>query len=276
MRDTSGTVYNLDLRIYDASNTQVASDTIIYNSYAKCSYVPSTSGAHRAEVTWNIFNPGAATVEFAISGVGKAVSGPPTLTQINPGSVPIIPATQVTLTGTNLDSVTQVTVGGSPLAFSSLGPTSLKFTVPSPFPIGLHNVTVTNPVGTSGPLQLQVTGVHPASLQGISIAVRGSPTAPYRIYSDKSWAAILFVSLSNAPSVIPNIINLGIGNAFTSLYEVGVLPCDASGYAQISVLYPTSMPSTLVHFQALVYDPANPFVTPFETTALPVLSVSVF
>ena len=274
MRQNAGTAWNVDLRIYDPNNVLVGSDLQVWNSYAKVTFTPPATGTYRAEVTWNTLSPGAATVDFAISGVGRLASGPPTLTAINPGSVRTYeaPPVEITLTGTNLDSTTKILVGGSTItSFSILSATQVKFTAPVPFPIGVQNVTVDNGGGISNPLQLTVDGVHPGIMQGSNVAARGYP-AGYKFYSDKNWQVLLFVSPSNQPSSLPGFVNLGIGNAFSSLYYFGTVPCDASGYSALTITYPTTMPSLAIYWQGVPFDPLN-VTTPFDTTNVHLVNV---
>jgi hypothetical protein len=276
MRSSSNLSFlpNLDLRIYDPSSALVASDLMVSNSYAKCSFVPAASGQYRAEVTWVALNP-TFTVEFAISGVGKLVTGPPTLTGINPASVLTYSPTlqQVTLTGTNLDTITQLNVGSQAVSFTSATPTQVQFFMPTPFEITTHNVTVTNPAGASAPVQLQVQGVHPGVITGSAYAARGY-AAPYKLWGDRAWAVVLLVSTSNVPSVVPGTINLGIGNVFTDLAEVGVIMLGTNGESDLSLPYPAFLPSFFpLYFQGVTLDPALPFTIPFEVTNVHTVTV---
>lgn len=266
MRGTNLTAYNVDLRIYDANNVLVASDLMQWNSYAKCSWVPTTTGQYRAEATWVVLNA-TSNLDVAISGAGKPSSGPPTLGSIAPQTAKNYSAAAqpLTLTGTNLDTVTQVSVGGTSVPFSIQSQTSIVFNLPVPFGIAAHNVTVTNGSGTSGPVTLTVSGTHPAVYTTPALALRGYPSSN-KFYSDKNWGVVLLVSLSNVPSSLPGILNLGIGNNFTDLTQVTVLSCDTKGYVDYSLLYPTGIPSTVLYFQGIPFDPANPFASPLESS----------
>jgi hypothetical protein len=185
-------------------------------------------------------------------------SGPPTITNLSPSSVTSWQPAQVTMTGTNLSSVTSVTVGGSPATIGSQGTTSLVFTPPSPFDIATHPVVATNPVGSSAPRNLVVTGNHPSVMVLGPFWFRGiSP--PITVYSDRNWQSALFFSTSNAPSSLPGIISLGIGNAFQSLIHAGNVFHGNDGYGFKSVYLPLSLPTGItLYWQAASLDSSSP------------------
>jgi hypothetical protein len=75
----------------------------------------------------------------------------PTLSTINPTSGPIAGGTQMTITGTNLDTVTALYVGTNsilPASFVSQTATSIVFNTPAGV-AGYTNVTVVNPCGSA-------------------------------------------------------------------------------------------------------------------------------
>lgn len=192
-------------------------------------------------------------------------ASPPVLGFLNPGSVPAFEPPQVVATGTRLDSVTSVTVGGRNVSFTRVDPITLRFTPPSPGPIGPQAVVVTNGSGSSNPVNLNVTGNHPSVLVSTQVLLRNFPNR-VELHSDANWLGLLLISTSNAPSVLPGVVNLGIGNAFTELLEVGTVTCGADGAAIIPLNLPLSVPSGLPLFlQAITVDPMN-FRAPLETS----------
>lgn len=267
MRNGSAPPDNLDIAVYDANGRQVAKDGNPANSYERVVLTPSSSGAYRLEVKWINPPPGGGAVEFAVAGIGPgAPAKPPVLTGISPAAVTSWAPAEVTLTGSNLATIDQVTIGTTPAPkFRVVNATTVKFTPPSPFAIGTHPVTVRNRAGTSGPLNLGVTGNHPSVLRGPAIAIRGFPSSPFEIHTDKNWQAVIFLSTSNSPSAVRNVVSLGIGANFTRLWELTTLTGGADGHAKFPITWPKNMLNPPLWFQAVTFDPNNPRL-PVETS----------
>ena len=257
---------NLDLKIYNAANAVVAQDGNALNSYEKASYTSLSSGTFRVEVRW--VNPVAGrTVKFGISGVGSLLAtSPPTLVSLNPTVVSNPTPAEVTLTGTNLDGLSKITIGGVDVtSFTSVSATQVRFTPPGPFVIGQHTVTATNPVGTSNGLQIQVNGAHPMVITGPAIGARGFNTN-YSGLGDGGWITVPYVSSSNLPSVFPGFVTLAIGNSFTDLLQLAVLVNDNAGRWSMTLVLPTSLPFGFVlNMQAITLNPLN-LVPPIEAS----------
>jgi hypothetical protein len=184
--------------------------------------------------------------------------GPPTIANLSPSSVTSWQPALVTITGTNLSSVTSVTVGGSPATINSQVATSLVFTPRSPFDIATHPVVATNPVGSSAPRNLTVTGNHPSVMVLGPFWFRGI-NASINLYSDRNWQSALFFSPDNTPSSLPGIISMGIGNAFQSLIYAGGVFHGNDGSAFKSVYLPLSLPTGItLYWQAASIDNSNP------------------
>jgi hypothetical protein len=255
----AGTTFeNVDLRLYDSNNTLLASDLNTLQSYEKASFTALVAGTIRAELRW--VNPVAGrSVDVAITGVGSlAPTAPPVLTAINPGTVNNPAPAEITLTGTNFDGLTRITVGGVDVpTFSVDSATQARFTLAGPYLIGTHNVTASNVVGTSNPLTVTVNGIHPMQLTGPAFGVRGFP-ANYAAVGDAGWISVLFFSTSNLPSSVPGLVSLNIGNNFTDLYQLVVVANDGRGAFGIPLTIPTSVPSGLnLSFQAVTVNPAS-------------------
>ncbi len=257
---------NVDLRIRDAGNNVVASDLNTLNSYEKVIVSTFTGGTFTAEVTW--VNPVAGrTIDFGISGIGSLLpTAPPTLTTIAPSSVNNPAPAQITLDGTNLEDITRITVGGIDLTtFTVVSPTRVQFGLPGPFLIGTHNVTTTNVIGTSNPLQVTVNGVHPMQLIAPAFSIRAFPTNINGI-GDRNWVTVLYMSTSTTPSILPGLVNLSLGNNFAELYQLAVLGNDGRGTWVLPVIVPASVPAGLVLlWQAITVDPLN-LVAPIEAS----------
>lgn len=190
---------------------------------------------------------------------------PPVLAFVNPSSVTSYQPAQVTATGTRLDSVNAVSVGGRNVSFTRVDAITLRFTPPSPFTIGAQPVVVTNGAGASNPVNLGITGNHPSQILSTQIILRGFPNQ-IELHSDANWLGVLLLSTSNVPSSLPGIVNLGIGNAFAELLEAGTVQCGQDGAGSWTLNLPTTVPSGLtIYLQAITVDPQN-LTTPLETS----------
>ena len=200
-------------------------------------------------------------------------SGPPPvpiLASVSPPSVQILanPMPTITLTGTDLGAVSSATVGGTVLSGASItaSPTQVTFTLPLLPLLGPTSVSVTAPGGTSNVLTLQVDPVDPPLLEVVSIAGAGlnldvtTWTVPGRV-------VLPVVSPSNLPSSLPRIVDLGIGNNFTSYVTFPPLVANAAqGKALLSFVVPTGLGGLTFYFQSVTL-PAS-LSTPFPTTHL--------
>src|SRR5213078_857152 len=72
----------------------------------------------------------------------------PTISTVNPGSGSVAGGTSVTITGTNLDSASSITFGGSAATVVARSATSLTVTTPA-HTAGSVSVAITNPGGTT-------------------------------------------------------------------------------------------------------------------------------
>ncbi len=238
------------------------------NSASPCNIMCSGLGGCSRNVT--SFAPTSINTIVAYKGtrscLSDPVTGPPALTGIAPGSVTSFDPAQVTLTGTQLDNVTRVTVGGVDApSVTRVSSTTLRFTPPAPHTIATHPVQAFNTAGASGSLNLTVTGNHPSVLAAPVFVVRGFPF-DHRVHTDRGWIGLLCFSPSNVASSLPGVVDLTIGNQFAQLYLMGALVADPSGQAQVVVSYPLDLPKSLViHWQAITFDPAN-LTTPLEVS----------
>lgn len=190
-------------------------------------------------------------------------TNPPVLGGLLPNSTPIHGATEITAVGSYLNTVTSVTVGGVNAAFTLVNSGTLRFTLPAG-PIATHQVVAINALAPSNPLPLNVLGNHPSELVISQILPRGF-TGRVTLHSDRSWVGAVLLSSSNAPSAVPGLVSLGIGNGFTDLFELGILACGTDGAAVVNFLVPGSAPQITVYWQAVTLDPTN-LVVPLEVS----------
>jgi hypothetical protein len=205
------------------------------------------------------FAPSSVNVIVAHRNSRSCLSNPvlPTITAINPTTVTSWAPAQVELTGTNLGSVTSVTVGGQPAVFLLATPTTLRFTPRAPFAIGTHPVVVANSVGSTPPLNLTITGNHPSVLSLGTILLRNF-ALPLTMHSDANWVGLPVFSFSNLPSAAPGLISLGLGNGFTDLVQMPFLVAGPDGAAGYGVSLPADAPvGAFLYWQLITFNPAS-------------------
>ena len=131
------------------------------------------------------------------------VNAVPTLTSISPASVIAgAPSFQLTLTGTNISSVTTVLINGVQHTFFTSTPTSVTVTVNSSevATVGNLAVTLVNPApggGSSSPVQLQIIGAD-NRLRTLNYATQDIITDPVR--------NLLYASVSSGSPTSPNSV----------------------------------------------------------------------
>lgn len=182
----------------------------------------------------------------------------PVLTGVTPSSTTSHQPQGIQLVGTDLDSVTEISVGtGTPITVFSQTATTLNFSMPSPYEIGPHLVTATNPIGTSNPVSLSITGNHPSVLETPTVHFV-STSEDYVAHTDKNWSVLYFLATANGASAIPGIVSWDIGNNFASgPYQVIGMVADTKGEATLSLTMPAGMtPGTFLYWQLVTYNPS--------------------
>ena len=187
---------------------------------------------------------------------------PPVLSGISPSSVTSFDPEEVTISGSLLDSVTSVSVGGVVTGFTIVAGDTLRFTPPSPLDISTQQVTVSNGAGSSN-IDLTIAGNHASILEAPTFVFRGAPGV-YTVHTDQNWQALLVISTSNLPSVIPGTVSLGLGNNFTNMVVLPVF-ADATGTAEVILTFPTFITQLWTYWQAVTFDPNN-LTLPIETS----------
>ena len=178
------------------------------------------------------------------------------LSLLTPNATTSYAPAQITATGLRLDGTSQLTVGGSNVGFTVVNATTLRFTPPSPMTIGTQPVIASNGAGASAPLNLGITGNHPSALTLTSLLLRNFPNR-IDLNSDRNWLGLVLFSTSTTPSALPGFVNLGIGNAFADLFELGYVSCGLNGAGAMTLTLPASTPTIILHWQAITLDPTN-------------------
>jgi len=231
---------------------------------------------------WTVENIGqwldpAGTNPTSINGFDPSApppGSPPTLTVVSPNLLNAVYTDTwpvLTLTGTNLSTVTSVTVDGVPLS-NTISP---KFTKVSSTQITVEWF----PQTTLGPVEIEVSNANgQASLfalvfQNNTSLLDLTPSDPgfliqfigmnLYIGGPSTNLHYLIASVSDIPSVLPGIVSLDLGNNFTSYVDLGWHAVDpATGYKKFTFQGTSLLPGTRLHFQAMIFPtlaPAFPF-----------------
>ena len=189
---------------------------------------------------------------------------PPALTGISPSSVTSHQPSLVTLTGTGLDSVESLTLGGAQITtFNVIGSTSITFTPPSPFEIKTHSLLATAGGVPSNALNLTVTGNHPSVQTASAFQIRGF-ASEYKLHTDRNWLGTLFLSSLNTASSFPPIVVMEIGGNFTNLIQLNTVAADVTGLASMNLTWPTTIGPQTFHSEFISYPLAA--TLPLETS----------
>lgn len=177
--------------------------------------------------------------------------------------------TTFSITGTDMDCGTSVSVGTTTATIVTRSPTSLIVSLPSGLPIGSYPVTVTSSQGTSNSLTLEITPSHPSVLVASGIHPSGA-TQPYRTWSDADWTVQYLLSAVDGTTAIPGILSLEIGGGvFANVVPVVALTANAAGLAEVPVTMPPGLPVPFtLYWECLTTDPSVPLglQTPLETS----------
>ncbi|MEZ5963918.1 MAG: S8 family serine peptidase [Planctomycetota bacterium] len=255
---------NIDIEAYQANGNPLGADLNTENAYGKLSFVSNGPANYRTVIY--LVTPGSGkSLDVAVAGHVE-VMDPPVVTNLTPASIPAHQPPQVTVTGTDLDFVTSITLGGLPVtSFTSVSPTQLVFQPPAGLAIGTPNLVITTEVGAAAPVQLPVTGTHPVTIDGPNLIPRGTSGA-FTLYGDSNWLSVLLLSNSNFPSQLPGIVDLEIGNFFLSLWEIGTFAHDSQGVVQFSIPIHRQFPRFQFYFEVITLDPTN-ITYPLETSS---------
>lgn len=211
--------------------------------------------------------------------VYEYVFDPPVLGGVSTSPVPNYSPSQidVTVTGQGLQTATGVTAAGQSQPIVSKSPTSLTFSLPNGFPIGVHDVEVSNPVGSSNATTFAVEGVHPSVLLAPTTHP-GGQVRSYTTYTDAGWNVVYLLSMVNGTTALPGIVSFAIGGgALGNLVPVVTLAADGGGFADAPITMPPGVPGPLtLYWQCMTFDPGVPLglQAPIETSnATSVLTV---
>lgn len=175
-------------------------------------------------------------------------------------------AYKVTLNGSGFTGVTQVTVDGIALVpalsqYTIISNTQMEISVPRVSKIGPVTINVTSPNGSGQ----AILTVFPNPLPTIDLSnsdplfLLKSQGATVTMGGNGNDLMLLFASLSNQPSVLPGILDAGIGNNFLDLFYLGSFTIDPIKAWTALTLPLGNLPiGTTLHFQIGRLGPALP------------------
>mgnify|MGYP002628516306 CR=1 FL=1 len=180
-----------------------------------------------------------------LAGGGGGTGGAPVISVVTPSSIEAVvvdgPAS-ITLTGTDFTGTNKVSVDGVPLTlfppqFSIPNDNTLIFNMPFVSKLGTVTIDVTNTHGTTqSTIQLlanaSTTVELKNSLPGFLIQGLGLQTVLGGQVGD---IVILAASPDLLPTSLPGIVNLAIGNNYSSLFILNTSVIPSSGYANVTI-----------------------------------------
>ncbi|MCA8953211.1 MAG: hypothetical protein KDE27_27110 [Planctomycetes bacterium] len=200
----------------------------------------------------------------------------PVLSVVQNPSLPLVTDQCFLITGCGLSNVTSVQFG--PHTITSQDPndfgrgyfvvandTSLEVCPPLCLTAGGYAITLVSPQGSSDPAGVQLTDPTTPTLACAPTFVHGSEQRIYLHSGGQPGPNAMFLALSSVPlpSVLPNIVSLGIGDQFTSII---VLNAPAGECSEVSIgVVGQRFIGLSLYFQGIVWNFANP-VLPLPTT----------
>jgi len=193
------------------------------------------SGLHRLVVRTQspVRKTGSYQVRAQVLGPVQA----PVLTYLSPTSADVVSAaglTGVILKGVGLSAVTDVTIGGDPVAnFWASSDNDLSFVLPVPNQLGTVDIEVSGPTG-SAKIPIQIMAVsQPTLLAGNGLPGWPHDTVELRMAAQPGEVMFVAVGFEEGPTSFPGVVDLAIGNGFVAL--LGSVQLNAAGGAAAEV-----------------------------------------
>jgi hypothetical protein len=186
----------------------------------------------------------------------------PTIANVAPGILPAVIVDgpqQVVITGTNFENVTAVRVNGIdlptfPAAFQVVSPNQITFDMPKVSNLGAIPVQVVTQAGSASMDMAVIPNASPTidllnsdpgflfQAAGLRVTMGGEPGS----------LMLLAFSGSDVPSSLPGVADLGIGNGFLEIWQVGIFTINpTSGWTEFVAFLSGLPPGLRVHFQGL-------------------------
>ncbi|MEM7310765.1 MAG: VCBS repeat-containing protein [Planctomycetota bacterium] len=198
---------------------------------------------------------------------------------LEPSSTPALEPFKVenlTLIGEGFDRVEELLVNGVALdpandSWTLVDAGEITFELPLLDALGATTITLAEEGcgGCGVSVALEVVAPDPPALQieqGIKgVTLPAGATIAARVGGEPQHLAVLCAAPDFTPSILPGVVELEIGSAFTALVLVGTQPIEAKGWTQFDVPLPTNLPPfSLVCFEAVLLNLAG--TLPLETT----------
>ncbi|MDF1798656.1 MAG: S8 family serine peptidase [Planctomycetota bacterium] len=258
---------DFDLTVDDPYFTQVASSATDFDVEEQVEFVAAVTGTYRIKIQ----EPGGIAsgnpVAFALAGPGLGACGGVDVSSFSPIESPAVhaPGTSnvVNLTGCGLDQVTAVSVGGTPVAFLASDAEHMQLDLPNLTMFGPTLMTLDHPGGqTSTKIFLGPT--DPLLFGPLVWTPAGPGTLTYA--SQPGDLHLLFVSPDLAPSSLPDLVDLDIGNGFASLHLLDSrVILGGTSFGTWTWTPGFHVFAMTVHVQSVVV-PSAPFAPPLATS----------
>jgi len=222
--------------------------------------IPATAGSGDIEVRNNSTAHAGLSNAFPIDLLGGGTGTAPTVSSVSPSAIEAVVIDGpglVTLVGSGFTGTSSVVVDGIPL-----------LTFPAQFSVQDDSTLVLSMplVSKLGPVAIDVTAPGGSVTTSIDVVANATPTVDM-LFSDPGFlfqgvglqltigshpGDILFVEASSAllPSVLPGIVDLAIGNNFTSLFLLASPTIPAEGYKALNIPMSGLASGTKIHVQA--------------------------
>lgn len=210
----------------------------------------------------------------------------PSIDKVSTSSVPTVHDTTIQLTGKFAD-VTRLSVNGKALptgdphawiqgSWTKRSSSTIELRMPQNTDAGLQVLRVGNPAFASAATAIQ--RVHPSAptfhCQPRQAAGKRVDLVLHRGSFPTNGLAMLSLSVSPTPLVIPNLIQLRHGGNTTTVIDPSFLTLPARGFDATKRSIHWSLPTLVafkgieIYFQPLLFDVQNPFKTPITTAPM--------
>ena len=219
------------------------------------------------------------TGQFTLDGTDNPSGAPATLAinSITPGVIDALNVGTdqlVTIDGSGFLPTTTVEVNGTPLfdipsPYTYVDSNTITFDPPDAPLLGLAVVTVKNGSTSASQLVTFVHNTEPA-LQAANgedpVTVLTAGGLPLKCAGTPGDTFLVLSSLSNLPSSVPGLFDVGIGNGLTSLFLIGQVVIEADGVTDLNIPLVNIPPVTTFFVEGLTIDGAFSLPLPDSNT----------
>ncbi len=165
--------------------------------------------------------PNAADIDgaFREQGFPGVSFGPPVVDTVTPSTVGSFGGTTVTLSGSNLQDVNSVTVGGLPQGFNIVNSTTITFNSPIVTSLASQVIDVASGAGNDNDQSLSFTDNADTDIRGTSFIIKPGG-GNWRLGGQSDALFIIFVGSNGGTTPLGNGVTLPIGNALIFASQV--------------------------------------------------------